>query len=667
MQTQDIAQRASLETHVTQSAAARLMQPREKGKGNGKGCSLRQARRKFADMLKKPSLQSTPYGQVVKQLEVDTDSGPLQLDYVCPHAWLYIVCLQCRLYAQFLTGCLGQGLPGQRELAGSICIYSDEAQPGNVLRPDRGRSFLAVYWGIKEMPDFFRSRGLWWMTLMYVPASLIDTIKGGLSALYVKTLECFWGSDLHMHRLGIRIPVGDTLKHIHMKFAFFISDEKAEKEVLGVKGAGGTNMCVSCQNCVRVPEDNLPEGSPWVHYSCTDMTKFIPQTVESFQELLEGLRAGKATLSNADFKLAEKSVGIKFEQAVLVQSHMKGIANVPMSRYVDWFHNIVASGGFMQYQFNQLLVELNKLGIPPSAVDQFACTLPRSHTKLKKTFFHDRFVKHRSKHLRAFGSEMFSAASKLAMFMAIVVDPMGALPEHSALLRLARRMLELLLLGDFVLQRLHELEATVHDHHVLYLRLLPQCNKPKVHLNRHLTEHMQRHQVNISCLPAERTHKGPKQRAEHCFRNFHKTLLTQEVYAMLNDHQHLRVYQRERLGTPEYPVAAASIEWGVIAGSSLLTPLVKANSAQCGTIHLHSRDLLLWQENHQYLVGSAECCIRDMNMHHVVLVWRYTKVGNAWSPLGARLVALPLRAVIAPMAYTTVQDNLVLALPPAWL
>ena len=322
MQTQDIAQRASLETHVTQSAAARLMQPREKGKGNGKGCSLRQARRKFADMLKKPSLQSTPYGQVVKQLEVDTDSGPLQLDYVCPHAWLYIVCLQCRLYAQFLTGCLGQGLPGQRELAGSICIYSDEAQPGNVLRPDRGRSFLAVYWGIKEMPDFFRSRGLWWMTLMYVPASLIESIKGGLSALYVKILECFWGSDLHMHRLGIRIPVGDTLEHIHMKFAFFISDEKAEKEVLGVKGAGGTNMCVSCQDCVRVPEDNLPEGTPWVHYSCTDMTKFIPQTVESFQELLEGLRAGKATLSNADFKLAEQSVGINFEQAVLVQSHM---------------------------------------------------------------------------------------------------------------------------------------------------------------------------------------------------------------------------------------------------------------------------------------------------------------------------------------------------------
>eukprot|EP00969_Alexandrium_andersonii_P102991 4544937-Alexandrium_andersonii.AAC.1 len=77
---------------------------------------------------------------------------------------------------------LGQGLPGQGDFSGGICIYSDDVQPGNVLRPDRGRSFLAVYWGIMEMPDYFRSRGLWWMALMYVPTGLVKTIKGGLSA-----------------------------------------------------------------------------------------------------------------------------------------------------------------------------------------------------------------------------------------------------------------------------------------------------------------------------------------------------------------------------------------------------------------------------------------------------------------------------------------------------
>ena len=172
-----------------------------------------------------------------------------------------------------------------------------------------------------------------------------------------------------------------------MKVACFSSDEKAEKECLGVKGASGTKMCVSCQNCVKVAEGSLPEDSPWVHYSCTDMTRFIPHTVESFQDLLESLRAERAAmLPNKQFLLAEQSAGINLDDAVLVQSHMKEIANVPLSRYVDWFHNIVASGGFMQYQFNQLLLELKKLGVSPSSVDQFECILPRSHTKLKKTF-----------------------------------------------------------------------------------------------------------------------------------------------------------------------------------------------------------------------------------------------------------------------------------------
>ena len=85
----------------------------------------------------------------------------------------------------------------------NVLWYADEVQPGNVLRPDRGRSFLAVYWGVKEAPDFFRSRGLWWVTLMYVPLNLVKSIRGGLSALYVKIMECFWGGELNMQRLGI--------------------------------------------------------------------------------------------------------------------------------------------------------------------------------------------------------------------------------------------------------------------------------------------------------------------------------------------------------------------------------------------------------------------------------------------------------------------------------
>ena len=105
----------------------------------------------------------------------------------------------------------------------------------------------------------------------------------------------------------------------------------------------------------------------------------------------------------------------------------------------------------------------------------------------------------------------------------------------------------------------------------------------------------------------------------------------------------------------------------MLASSGLATPLLKARSAQRGHICLHTLDLLLWQDNQQYLVGSAACFIRDTFMNHVVLVWVYTRVGNAWSPAGARIVAIPLDRVCAPLAYTRLEDNKVLVLPPAWL
>ena len=93
-----------------------------------------------------------------------------------------------------------------------------------------------------------------------------------------------------MQSLGMRILVGEATSHIHKHCDCFISDDKVEKECLGFKGASGTRLCISCQTCVMVDEDSLPEDSPLVHYSCTDRNRLIPHTVESVQEVLEGLR-----------------------------------------------------------------------------------------------------------------------------------------------------------------------------------------------------------------------------------------------------------------------------------------------------------------------------------------------------------------------------------------
>ena len=128
-----------------------------------------------------------------------------------------------------------------------------------------------------------------------------------------------------------------------------------------------------------------------------------------------------------------------------------------------------------------------------------------------------------------------------------------------------------------------------------------------------------------------------------------------------------RICQKIRLGTHETLYFPHDLGWQVLVGRGMCPPLVQAQSGQCGNIHLHSKDMLLWQGGQQRLVGCAACFIRDMHRTHVVLVWRYTQVGTAWSPAGAHLVAVPLEDIIAPLAYTTLEDNFVLALPPAWM
>ena len=75
----------------------------------------------------------------------------------------------------------------------------------------------------------------------------------------------------------------------------------------------------------------------------------------------------------------------------------------------------------------------------------------------------------------------------------------------------------------------------------------------------------------------------------------------------------------------------------------------KANSAQRGNLSLHKKGVFVYrQENDHYIAGSAECFIGDIMMNHVAIVWMYTQVGNACTPLDARLTAVPLGGAIAP-------------------
>ena len=94
----------------------------------------------------------TPNGPLYTTLAVPGKSGqPLHIDCIDPFAFLWLAAARSPEAAGFF----------EKELAGKQCrlaFYTDSVTPGNVLRPDKGRTFEAVYWTFMELPDWFRSQ-----------------------------------------------------------------------------------------------------------------------------------------------------------------------------------------------------------------------------------------------------------------------------------------------------------------------------------------------------------------------------------------------------------------------------------------------------------------------------------------------------------------------------
>ncbi len=375
---EEVLKRSRFEPHISQMAAARIT-----GGEEGVGGRRMQMKR----IMWEPTQVVTPYGNIIKEMRFDlgVPYAPMVVKYICPFVWLYWACGASSLFAHLLCDFVG---------VRRIMLYSDETMPGNVLRPDKGRSFCAVYWGVLPLPDWFRARAQWLHTLTYVSEKRIKNIPGGVSALYVKLMECFWGAELNLERLGMRLPCRGVQVLMRFRFGCFLSDEKAERDIVGVKGAAGTRMCLSCMNCVNCLPERITEASGMTHYSCSDMSRFQPHTVQSFNETLDHVKDAHATMGVGAFKLEMQCAGIAYNEFGLMYSHMRDIAQVPTSRYPDWFHNVVASGGVVQYQVNVLALALvSSCNLSLKDIDEFEIVFPKAWTNITKTFFRDRVVK----------------------------------------------------------------------------------------------------------------------------------------------------------------------------------------------------------------------------------------------------------------------------------
>ena len=118
-------------------------------------------------------------------------------------------------------------------MVATVAFYIDETKPGNVLRLDMARSINSVFWGITQLPAWFRPRREFWWIFANIPSRTMHMIAGGGAALLLKILETFWSSDgMNLHRLGVRVK--STI--LRCRYAFIMVDEKMRKGKLWGEG-----------------------------------------------------------------------------------------------------------------------------------------------------------------------------------------------------------------------------------------------------------------------------------------------------------------------------------------------------------------------------------------------------------------------------------------------
>ena len=107
-------------------------------------------------------------------------------------------------------------------------------------------------------------------------------------------------------------------------------------------------MCMSCLNYVRT-QRRIEECSTMVLFSDPDMSKFKKNTPALLKATVDHLSAQNGILSNTKFAELQTMLGINYNECGVLLSPYRDMLNMPISRFTDWFHDLLASGGMFVY------------------------------------------------------------------------------------------------------------------------------------------------------------------------------------------------------------------------------------------------------------------------------------------------------------------------------
>jgi len=565
---------------------------------------------------------TTLYGNLFGRMELPSNDGggPVTVHFCNPFALLWHICVTSTHFFFFLKAC------GVHR----IVMYMDETVPGNNLRPDLGRKYIAVYWTFLEFPDWFRVRSLGWIPFCFLPAKSLKRLKGALPMLARAVLRTFWPECLPGEKLnfrhGVRLACGHapdsdafhlTVENLQLRaeFACFLADEAAIKALCACKGASGLKCCICCKNVIGIPMRATEVTPPHVHFTNWDMGSCVPHTPQS---LLDGYvwlhhqaeLCTQGMLTKGQFEEFQKRAGLNYTggESILAPD-IAGLAQIPYSVFWDWMHCAVASGGVAQYELNQILLRIAKL-FDLKAVEQFATNIVFPRAQKAKLCFSERLKTKPTDHIRAFASEVLNWVVVVGLFADLVLlredgQPLKAEVECFNLLG---RIIFLLRLGDGCVPKVALLRELLHEHHVRFMALYAEAATPKLHFLRHIPDCIDRYKVLMSCFAAERMHRKSKAVAAFAFKSWCATMIRRNITTYLQSTTTPAVFQMCHLVPPEGKQVPAKHAKALRAAGLLEGAVLPRMStvATCVAGEVRRLDLLVFTTSTGFIAGWAQ-------------------------------------------------------------
>ncbi|CAE7471645.1 unnamed protein product [Symbiodinium sp. CCMP2592] len=466
---------------------------------------LRTERRRITDeVLQFLDSPACPCGELLQHLQLTLVGGKKEEKYgfhwhfVQPMALLFLLTERVPSFGDMLQRIMDE--KGRLRIG----LYSDETKPGNPLRPDHGRAQVCFYFTCLDLPDWVRCQTGAWFHFSAFPCKLLSDVPGGLSHLFCKTMDVFFGEHFRWNfKTGFPLKCSKGTFLAQGSFECFVGDEKAIRETFSLRGATGTKPCCHCMNVLGHMDKHSVTVPGLVHYSCDDPGKFVLHSSQTFRTMCQKLEIAP----KKDQKKLGQLFGLTMHpNAVLFCAPWKDSVDCVQHVYWDWMHILCASSGMGQYEVNEFLKILVDRGVSLDMLDEYAqqWRLPQRTSNLCKGFFAERLNKEPDSCLKCFAGELLTAILILDALRQDVLRHVPETAEHCRCLALLAKIFRILGSGDRAVQQLQELRRCIAEHARLFRRLYENCVKPKFHWAFHVPGCMEKFGVNMSCFVTER-------------------------------------------------------------------------------------------------------------------------------------------------------------------